>query len=306
MKNGNTPANGAAPFAAVADRSNLTTSQFLIWLGQKLTPDVPLYNMAHTFTIEGALDPALYQQAFQALIDGSDALRTVIVEEDGVPQQRVRAQLQVTVAQIDLSGEPDPDAAFQYWLNQRRLHNFVLSDGLFDSVLLKLGPQRWVWYYNQHHLTVDVLSVALIFRRMSELYQQAQAGTLDAAPAQPAYADYVAHERAYRQSAQADRAQAYWQEKLAQPLEPVTFYGQTGHGAGTTTRRVPCALGPERSQALRAIAEQPGVQTAFPRKALPIDLCRWVTGLVASQPGKIIIAVTAHTAIAVAMHLAWR
>ena len=70
----------------ILERSNLTQSQFLIWLGQKLNVDSPLYNMVHTFTINGEISPAIFRQAFQTLIDKSDALRTVIEEIDGTPQ----------------------------------------------------------------------------------------------------------------------------------------------------------------------------------------------------------------------------
>jgi hypothetical protein len=70
-------------------RSNLTKHQWLIWLGQKLDPQVPLYNTAVTFTLSGKVDRAHFQKAFQTLVDSSDALRTVIHETDGTPQQKV-------------------------------------------------------------------------------------------------------------------------------------------------------------------------------------------------------------------------
>ncbi|MBO0800030.1 MAG: non-ribosomal peptide synthetase, partial [Blastocatellia bacterium] len=69
--------------------SNLSRNQLLVWTGQKLQPDVPLYNMVHTFTISGAVDAKHLQNAFQTLLNSSDALRTVIEEIDGIPQQRV-------------------------------------------------------------------------------------------------------------------------------------------------------------------------------------------------------------------------
>ena len=45
-------------------QSNLTKSQLMIWIGQKLNPCVPLYNMIRTFTIHGEIDHAYFQQAF--------------------------------------------------------------------------------------------------------------------------------------------------------------------------------------------------------------------------------------------------
>ena len=70
-------------------RSNLSKSQLLIWMGQKLHPDVPLYNTVLIFHISGKIDPTAFRMAFQALIDRSDTFRTVIDENNGVPRQRV-------------------------------------------------------------------------------------------------------------------------------------------------------------------------------------------------------------------------
>ncbi|MCB0277281.1 MAG: hypothetical protein KDI06_20875, partial [Calditrichaeota bacterium] len=78
--------NGGVVPDAIFERSNLTHSQFLIWTGQKLNPDVPLYNMALAFRIRGELDREAFREAFQMLVDRSDALRTVIKEQQGIPR----------------------------------------------------------------------------------------------------------------------------------------------------------------------------------------------------------------------------
>ena len=58
----------AAPWSDLAEQSNLSPRQFLIWLGQKLNAGVPLYNMALSFTISGGLDPGRFEAAFRALV----------------------------------------------------------------------------------------------------------------------------------------------------------------------------------------------------------------------------------------------
>ena len=62
----------------IAGRTNLSRAQFLIWMGQRLFPDSPLYNMVLRFTIEGALDEEAFRRAFTTLVAGSDAMRTVV------------------------------------------------------------------------------------------------------------------------------------------------------------------------------------------------------------------------------------
>ena len=246
----------------IADQSNLTRSQLLIWLGQRLNPEAPLYNMVHTFTIKGVINPVKFRQAFQALVDRSDALRTIIEEIEGVPQQRVLVGVACQIEYLDFSREGDPQAIFEPWLDRRCKRLLDLNCCLFDSVLIKLGAEKFVWYLNQHHLITDVLAFALVYNAVGTFYQLALEDRLSEAPALPFYQTYLAHERAYRQSANFAKAEAFWQEKLAVLPEPTNFYGRSlTDQNGTRTKRVACDLGLQRSLKLRGIAMEDGIRT---------------------------------------------
>ena len=112
---------GEAEIANIADQSNLTRSQFLMWLGQSVAPEIPLYNMIFTFIFEGEIDPRAFQTAFQIIVDQNDALRLIIDEKEGVPQQRVLDSLPYEVDYLDFSTETDPRATLQQWLEQRQV-----------------------------------------------------------------------------------------------------------------------------------------------------------------------------------------
>jgi hypothetical protein len=71
------------------NKLGLTQSQLSIWLGQKMHPDIPLYNMVHSFELDGKLDKAAFQMAFQELIRKTDSLRTVMREVNGEPVQLI-------------------------------------------------------------------------------------------------------------------------------------------------------------------------------------------------------------------------
>ncbi len=245
----------------ISRESNLTRSQFLIWLGQTLAPDAPLYNMIQTFTFDEALNVDAFQSAFQALIGSSDALRTVIHEVDGVPQQRVLESLSYKLECVDLSGQPAPDRAYQSWLDERRVRMHDMGTRLFDTALIQLGPARFIWYLNQHHLITDGWSFVLVYRRMADLYQQALAVELSPQVDLPAYSDYVRHERAFRETPSFVKAERYWAEKLAAPSQPLTFYDRAPRTPTHRTERVVCDLGEERTTRLKSIAAEKGIQT---------------------------------------------
>ncbi len=245
----------------IAEKSNLTTSQLLLWLGQKLNPDKPLYNMVFTFTIEGNIDVVHFRRALRVLIDRSDALRTIIEEIDGLPQQRVQPDFSYRLPLLDFTQSSEPQVALQTWVEERCAQPFNLTECLFDSALIKLAPNRFVWYLNQHHLITDVWSVTLIYRYLKDFYRRSLDGTLEEAPTLNAYSQYAEYERAYRQSSLYQKSITYWQQKQGTPAEPIPFYGKTITKPSARTQRVFWDLGLERSQKLRAIAEGKGIRS---------------------------------------------
>jgi amino acid adenylation domain-containing protein len=239
------------------ERSNLSRTQFLIWLGQEIDPDVPLYNMIQTFRIEGGLDPAAFDRAWQSVVRRSDALRTTFGLRAGAPWQTVHDEMRAAVELVDLSAAPDPDAAARRWIEERKLRPIRLGERLWDSALLRLQDDLSVWYLCQHHLISDGQSCALVYRRVAEAYTLAREGRVEDAALLPPYGDFLAHERQARSSPAAAKAGRYWGAKLAEPREPTSFYGRTVSGRSARTDRRVLDLGRERSTRLREIARQP-------------------------------------------------
>ncbi|MEO1125622.1 MAG: amino acid adenylation domain-containing protein [Cyanobacteria bacterium J06639_16] len=237
---------------ALASKSNLTVAQLLLWLGQKLHPADPLYNMVFSFTIGGEIDPFHFQQAFQALVNRCDVLRLTITEVDGVPHQSVSPALDYHLPCLDFSTTADPQALAQQWIRNRATCALDLSISLFDAALLKLGSNQFIWYLNQHHLSTDNWSVSLIYRQLQADYGRSLSGTLAAAPEIPAYLP-----QAELPSPRQQKAISYWQQKREDLPPPVSLYGQTSKALSTRTQRTYCELGMARSQALRALAATP-------------------------------------------------
>jgi non-ribosomal peptide synthetase component F len=234
--------------------SNLTRNQLLIWTGQKLRPDAPIYNVTYTFNIATEIDPERFQKAFQTLVNSSDALRTVIEEVNGVPQQRVLPNLSYTVEYLDFSQCSDHQAGLLAWARERCQVSFDLAKRLFDSVLIKISDREFFWYLNQHHLICDNRSTSLIFRLVSDFYGRSLMGQLDEKVELPAFRDYLDYEQEYRNSLRFLKAKAYWERKLADEPEPLAFYGKVPRKQTTDVQRVTCDLGFERTQKLKILA----------------------------------------------------
>jgi len=239
---------------ALLEQSNLTRGQFLMWLGQQLNEDAPLYNVVDAFTIHASLDVGAFQRAFQALVEHHDTLRTVIHVENGIPQQKVLEKVTALAKLVDFSSRKDPESAYRAWLDARKTRRLRLDQRLFDAALLKLAEDRFVWYLCQHHMVTDAVSAELLFERLAVYYQMALDGRLDGISTPPQFTGFVDYERQLRRTADYKRALRYWREKYGAPLSPTAFYGSVGEKNSLRSARVACVLGPERSEKLREIA----------------------------------------------------
>jgi amino acid adenylation domain-containing protein/non-ribosomal peptide synthase protein (TIGR01720 family) len=246
-------------FDDVHDRSNLTKYQRLVWAMHKLNPDVPLLNNACLVALPFEVDREHFQKVFQALVNQSDTLRSIIEEPDGEPRRRVLPHAPGSMEYLDLSHASDPQRELRAWV-QRRLQTLLdLQTCLFDSVLIKLSEKEFAWYLNQHHTISDAWALALTVRVSILLYLQSIAGQWDGTVELPSFQDYVNYERELVRSPRYLEAEAYWKEKLAEEVEPIAFYGQPPVKQTTRVQRISCELGPERTQELKARAVRKGI-----------------------------------------------
>lgn len=246
----------------IYERSNLTKHQWLIWLGQKLHPEVPLYNTAVTFTLSGKVDRGHFQKAFQTLVNSGDTLRTVIEETDGAPQQKVLEAFSYEMEFLDFSAGARPEAGFENWLRDRCRAVFDFHERLFDSALAKIADDQYVWYFNQHHIVSDGWSVWLAYRYVAEFYGRSLHGGLEAVVALPGFQDYVRRQREEQASPRHREAEAYWERKLAEKPPPLNIGGASKAKWTAEVQRTSCELGVERTRKLKGFAARQDIAGA--------------------------------------------
>ena len=240
--------------------SNLTKLQMIYWVGQSLRPSSPLFNVVVTFRLNASIDEELFSEAFAMVVQQSDALRTVIREDDGVPQRVILSEPPKPLQLLNLSGEPDPEVALQIWHEARQKQALDLSTCAYDVVLIKLSEASYFWYTNQHHLVTDAASVYLVYDYVTDLYAAAQStGAIPTEWTLPAFEAYVDFENGYRSSPRYEKSAVFWRDKLAAGLEPLKFYGRSRQKKSHNVQRIPYRLDPERSQQLRDAMQRPGV-----------------------------------------------
>ena len=248
-------------FKTLYEGSNLTRLQALYWVGHSTRAASPIFNTIYTFTIHGHVERSHFEQAFFSLAKQSDAFRYVIEKKEGVPQQKVLPDPPSDLEYVDFSEEPEPEKVYKNWLQERTQARLDLETCSYDSVLVKLSFERYIWYLNQHHILIDANSFNVIFQRLSEFYERSISGeelTLDNLPS---FNEYITYERKYRQSAFYRKAEKYWTEKLSPGPEILNFFGNVPQKKTTRVQRNSYDLGYERSLQLRQLAGREGVFT---------------------------------------------
>jgi hypothetical protein len=180
--------------------SNLTWSQWQLWYEQCRRPPYILSPLTATFAFTGSLDSREFRQAFQSVVDRSDALRMVFVEEGGVPRRYVLPRLPLALSIVDLSAAYQPAEAFTQWQADRDLRPLSPALRPFDSTLVRLGEQDYIWRLSLHRLIADSQSLLLIYRHTAAAYAAAATNAAGDLPSLPLFEDFAGHDREWARS----------------------------------------------------------------------------------------------------------
>ena len=208
----------------------LSQMQRLIWAGQELDPESPIYNSAFRIHIPVSIDRSNFELAFREIVARSETLRTtVVMTEQGIPVAQLVENPDFEFPVVDLSGEADPFQAACQWC-QAQCERLLPMDGLmFESALLKLGDEGYIWFINQHHLICDAWGVTQLYRIQEQFYQTLLRG--ESLPSEVDWQFLPEAEGAFESGAQVSRA-----------APPLTLYGKTAARIQSGSRRVPAEL----------------------------------------------------------------
>ncbi len=96
----------------VSTKFALTAPQTAMWLPQVVFPGKPVANNGAIVTIEGALDPWVFDEAIRRLVEETDALRLSFWMEGETVHQQVREQARCTIEHVNNIGFQSIGAVF--------------------------------------------------------------------------------------------------------------------------------------------------------------------------------------------------
>ncbi|MEV4447645.1 amino acid adenylation domain-containing protein, partial [Streptomyces mirabilis] len=238
----------------------LMSGQLGIWYAQQLGPDNPVYNVGEYLEIHGELDLELFVDALRRTLDEADTCRLRFREEaDGTPRQYVddSDSGDYPIQVLDLRAEAYPRAAAERWMRADMGTPTSLTGGpLFSHAVLRIGPDRVLWYHRIHHIALDGYSLSVFASRAAAIYTALLERRSPRKGALPSVSELMDAERAYRDSAAFGRDWDFWHRLLTDLPE--------GAAAGAPrTRQLPTPptrhfedIGPDEADGLKAAARR--------------------------------------------------
>jgi acyl carrier protein len=205
-----------APRIQVVDSTEakpLSFSQQRLWVLDQLEPNLTAYHIPAVIRLEGTLDTATLQAAFNQLMDRHDSLRTTFaVNPEGDPVQVVHEAVPLAMPVTAV-----PEADVPELLKEIVNRPFDLTTPpLLRVELLQVQPDNHLLVIVIHHIISDGWSMNVLVQEIATLYHAFRAGQPNPLPALPIqYPDFAAWQRSWLQGEVLEQQLSYWQQRLA-------------------------------------------------------------------------------------------
>jgi amino acid adenylation domain-containing protein/non-ribosomal peptide synthase protein (TIGR01720 family) len=159
----------------VEDLYPLTPLQAGLLFHTLAAPGSGIYVEQVSWTLEGPLDPAALQAAWRATVARHPALRTSVVDHDGLLLQLVHRSIELPWQELDWRHlDADRQAAeLADWLRADRAREFSFDrPPLFRLTLIHLGEERWELVFSFHHVLLDGWSLATVLGEVLGRYHR--------------------------------------------------------------------------------------------------------------------------------------
>ncbi|WP_350614943.1 non-ribosomal peptide synthase/polyketide synthase [Pseudomonas sp. HY7a-MNA-CIBAN-0227] len=233
----------------------LSSAQERQWFLWQLDPDSAAYHVPTALHLRGELNVHALEQAFQALVQRHESLRTVFVEEGERTWQVIQPHRMQAVEQQRVAA-----GAIQQRVEEEIQRPFDLFNGpLMRVKLLEIQADHHVLVITQHHIISDGWSMQIIVDELVQLYAagcEGREARLSPLPLQ--YADYAAWQKQRMAEGERDRQLAYWREKLGgeQPVLELPFDFPRPAEQSFRGARLDFALPSQLADGLQALAQR--------------------------------------------------
>lgn len=217
----NPAAYESIPNAPVQESYELSASQQRLWLIQKINPAATTYNMNGKVDMGPELDVVLYKEALKGLIQRHEVLRTVFVEKDGIPFQKIMDQVDVSLEMRTIDSSDDNRIIHQLKELETAVFNHVFDLAVWPlmKVILVKHARGYRLIYSMHHIISDGWSMEVFEKDLHAMYHSRITGSHAGLPELAIqYKDFAHWQNRLLKNSASGRHEDYWMTKLGGDL----------------------------------------------------------------------------------------
>ncbi len=195
-----------------------SVAQERFWLLDRLDPGNSAYNVAVRWRLEGRVSSDVLERAWLQIIERHEILRSVFVEVEGTPIQRVTPQARFRLSEIDLSNLPPESQQAEgdrIGIIEARAPFDLAAGPLIRATLLRFSPTLSIILVTTHQVVSDGWSIGVMAREMGVIYsalRREQPVVLE--PLAIQYADYSLWQLEWLRVRGIAAETAYWTKQL--------------------------------------------------------------------------------------------
>ena len=200
----------------------LSWAQERLWFMNQLEGESSAYTIDFTMRLVGNLNVKALEQAFRAIAQRHEPLRTQFKIKDNKPVQAIAPSMTITLPVVDLQNLQDPTKQVEELATAEACKPFDLANGSVLRVKLwQVAPDEYVLLLAIHHIAADGWSMGILIDELSAYYRSFSTGSSVELPELSIqYADFAVWQRQWLTNQVLERQLSYWKQQLtgAPPL----------------------------------------------------------------------------------------
>lgn len=203
------------PVSAIKSSYPLSNAQQRVWILSQEEEGSVVYNLPTTINLIGTYDFSCFKRAIQSVIERHDILRTIFKDDiNGEPIQVVLKpeDMAFDIDFQDFRTKQNPKKASEDYIYSDSYRPFNLLKGpLLRARLLQLTNDKFIFYYNMHHIISDGWSMEVLVRDVMHYYEAyVSGGVPDITPLKLQYKDYSCWQLNQINNSKYLKHKAYW------------------------------------------------------------------------------------------------
>lgn len=201
----------------VNDEYQLSYGQQALWFIDKMAQGNVAYNINFGLAVHSNLDIDLLEKSLEEIIKRHKSLRTVYIEKDAMPVQKILEIVDFQLEKIDTSNWEQSylDEKLKEFTHQ----TFNLEKGpAFRVGLFKRTDEHYILVFSFHHIAVDLWSVELIISDLIKLYNSDKTAESSLPKQDRSFLDYVEYQNRKLKTTEWNEMLEYWKNELSGEL----------------------------------------------------------------------------------------